>query len=623
MKGYNAEHIAIICTNKDGFIYQFNEGAEALLGYSPSEIIGLKKHNSFLVDEEFEKFKNDIAYRYEEELIDVNPYQLLAHYDGSDSREWTIIKKDGTSFIAHSTITPLKNESGESTGYLIIIKNITDQKIIETELLRKNQVLNVAEKITMMGNWQWDTITNDVEWSSNLYSIFEVDPSKKITFDTYSSFVHPDDKETVSIAVEKTINDKIFYPLLHRIKLTSGKVKTIQLLGEVLTDDANNVIELIGTCQDVTQQRMAEIKFKGLLESAPDAMVIVNEQGKIQLINKQAEKLFGYSSEELINKHVEFLIPERFKNKHTSHRKMFFKLPKTREMGGEKELYGINKQGEEMPIQISLSPLKTEEGLLVSAAIRDITLKKKAEEKIIVAKENLEILAKKLTAQNIQLADFAQITSHNLRAPVSNLNSLLNYYKTSKTDEDKTIVFEKFETVIDHLTVTLDTLVEALTIKNESNKNLETLLFNDILNKTEEILSCEISKTGAKITTDFSENPSIDYNKIYLESIFLNLVSNAIKYKSEDRSPEIFIQSVIEDGTIKLKFKDNGLGVNLERHGHKIFGLNKVFHRHPDAKGIGLFMTKVQIESMGGKISIESDVNVGSTFSITLMNENE
>jgi len=612
----NSETTAIIAINNEEIIYQFNAGAEALLGYSASEMIGKKKTNFFLVEEEYKTFEKDIASRYKVTSPHLHPYQLLAQNNDYDSREWTVRRKDGTTFIANSTLIPLKNDSGESIGFMRILKNVTDQKRIENDLLRKNQVLNASEKITMTGNWQWNTVINKVQWSSNLFNIFEVDPNEDLNFETYFSFVHPEDKEMVSASFEKSITDKKFYDLLHRIKSTSGKAKTIQLLGEVITDSEGAVIEIIGTCQDVTEQRMAEIKFKGLLESAPDAMVIVNDLGNIQLINRQAEKLFGYSSEELMNKPVELLIPKRYKNKHTSHRDLFFEVPKTRKMGHGRELYAITKKGKEIPIQISLSPLKTEEGLLVSAAIRDITIQKKAETKILEANNSLEILANKLLSQNVQLADFAHITSHNLRAPVSNLNSLLDFYKTAESEEEKNILFDKFEIVIQHLTETLNTLIAALKTKDANDVEMETLAFDEILNKTKEILSGQILKTDTKITCDFSEYPNIKYNRVYLESIFLNLVGNAIKYKSEDRAPEIFIYSILEDGVQKLKFKDNGLGINLERHGHKIFGLNKVFHRHPDAKGVGLFMTKVQVEAMGGKISVDSEVHVGSTFNI-------
>ncbi|MBM1104520.1 PAS domain S-box protein [Aurantibacter crassamenti] len=721
---------AMIIINEQEKIQLINKQAEKLFGYSSEEL--LHKSVELLIPPRFKAEK-------------VADLEIL--FDADKTIEMGVekdvygIHKEGKEIPIQINLSPLKTEEGVLVS--AAIRDITNQKKIEAELKLKNQFLNYAEKLTLMGHWQWNTITNYVKWSNNLFNVFEIEPNENTTIETYYNFVHPEDKELVGINIARTKNEKKFCDTLHRIKLTSGKIKTVQLRGDVVLDDLGNVIEIIGTCQDVTEQRMAELKFRGLLESAPDAMVIVNDLGEIQLINKQAEKLFGYSAEELQNKPVELLIPERFNKHHTNNRDAFFNAPKTRKMGEGKELYGINKSGEEIPIQISLSPLKTEEGLLVSAAIRDITVQKNtesdllrknqvlnaaekitmtgnwqwdyivnhvtwssnlfnifevdpeenlnfdsyfsfvhpddketvqlsfdksvedkifydllhrivstsgkvktiqlhgdvitdtdgkvieligtcqdvtqqhmAEKKILEANERLELLASTLKTRNTQLADFAHITSHNLRAPVSNLNSLLGFYNNSETEEEKIFLFKKFEIVIDHLTETLNTLIQALRTKNEGAENLESLTFDEVLSKTKEILAGQILKTEAKIISDFSKNVKITYNRTYLESIFLNLLSNAMKYKSDDRIPEIFIHSEIKDGIQKLSFKDNGLGIDLKRHGHKMFGLNKVFHRHPDAKGVGLFMTKVQVESMGGTISVESKVNVGSTFNI-------
>ncbi|WKX75056.1 PAS domain-containing sensor histidine kinase [Zobellia laminariae] len=470
----------------------------------------------------------------------------------------------------------------------------------------------------MMGNWQWNTMTDTVKWSQNLYTVFELDETiTNLNFDTYLGFVHPEDKEIVNQYFDKAIKDKKLNSFTHRIITTSGKLKTIHILGEVHTNEKGEIVEMVGTSQDVTDIKMAEKKFRGLLESAPDAMVIVNDKGTIQLINKQSEKLFGYTLEELIDKPVEILIPTRFYPKHTKNRNSFFNTPITRVMGNGKDLYALKKNGDEIPIQISLSPLHTEEGLLVSAAIRDITKRKLAEQKINEAKENLELVAQKLSSQNKQLADFTHITSHNLRAPVANLNSLLEIYDQSETDLDRTDIFGKFKTVIQHLTLTLNTLVDALKTKiGDSGEDLEEIDLGNVLEHTKEILSGAILNSGAIIKNDFSKVSTIRYKRVYMESIFLNLVGNAIKYKSEDRIPEIRITSELENGNIVLKFHDNGLGIDLEQHGHKLFGLNKVFHRHPDAKGVGLFLTKTQIEAMNGVISASSKVNVGTTFTI-------
>jgi len=619
---FNSGAVAIVSTGIDGVINHFNHGAEILTGYSASEIIGIQRPKFYHLQEELDKFRIDIAKLYDKNPIGFSAQFELSKHNAYDTREWTYLRKDGSTLPVQLTLTSVKDEEDQLIGFMGVSTDISEKRSAQDELLRKNQLLNFAEKITMMGNWQVDAVNDTENWSTNLYHIYGLEENTEITTNTYFSFVHPEDKGKVAKHQQDIIKNKKFTDLMHRIQLRDGTIKTILNLAEVMTDNLGNIIEIVGTCQDVTAQRMAENKFRGLLESAPDAMVIVNEKGKIQLINKQAEKLFGYSAEELFEKSVEILIPERFtgSQENTTHRDGFFSNPKTREMGEGKELFGINKNGNEIPIQISWSPLQTEEGLLVSAAIRDISAQKSAERKIIQAKEKLEVLTQHLSGQNKQLADFAHITSHNLRAPVSNLNALLYLYDISESEEDKKVLFEKFEVVISHLTSTLNTLIEALKTKKGSAKELETLDFKGILNKTNEMISGQIIKTNSIITSDFSKAPIIEYHKTYLESIFLNLVTNAIKYGSPDRNPVIHIETELVDENIKLSIRDNGLGIDLIKHGHKLFGLNKTFHRHPDAKGVGLYLTKIQIETLGGSIYATSEVNKGTVFTIIFNN---
>lgn len=159
-------------------------------------------------------------------------------------------------------------------------------------------------------------------------------------------------------------------------------------------------------------------------------------------------------------------------------------------------------------------------------------------------------------------------------------------------------------------------MVEALKTKNSSVK-WEFLFFKDVLLTTKRLLFSQISDNNVEINAYFDNVEKINYNKLYLESIFLNLIENAIKYKAPNRSPIINITSKLnDDGSVKLIIKDNGIGINLNRHGKKIFGLNQVFHKHPEARGVGLFMTKTQIESMGGSIFVSSIENEGTTFVI-------
>ena len=235
---------------------------------------------------------------------------------------------------------------------------------------------------------------------------------------------------------------------------------------------------------------------------------------------------------------------------------------------------------------------------------------------LLIEKTIQENLMDELTVQNQQLNDFANITSHNLRSPASNITALIATIEENSTVDEYKMIFDMLKKVAQNLNESLNQLMEVLHIKKNKLIDKEVLTFQKIYSKTLESLQGEILKSKAVIKADFSAVGEIEYSKIYLESIFHNLISNALKYRDLTRIPEITIQTEKKNNHIFLHVADNGLGIDLEKNGHKIFGMHQIFHNHPDAKGIGLFMTKTQIESMKGKISVSSEASVGTTFTV-------
>ncbi|MCI0624159.1 MAG: PAS domain S-box protein [Acidobacteria bacterium] len=192
--------------------------------------------------------------------------------------------------------------------------------------------------------------------------------------------IHPEDVERFVTEWRAAIATGESIEKVARFRRSDGEYRRFLLRIDPLRDEQGRIIRWHGTRIDIEDRTQAEENFKALLESAPDAMVIINEEGKILIVNSQTEKLFGYGREELYGQTVEMLIPGRFRGRHLGHRTEYIRKPKTRAMGAGLELYGLRKGGSEFPIDISLSPLNTEEGVLVTAAIRDITERKKAEE---------------------------------------------------------------------------------------------------------------------------------------------------------------------------------------------------------------------------------------------------
>ncbi len=230
----------------------------------------------------------------------------------------------------------------------------------------------------------------------------------------------------------------------------------------------------------------------------------------------------------------------------------------------------------------------------------------------------LRQLSQELMHSNRELQQFAYITSHNLRAPVANLISLLSLFDKEHLSERNMVFLEKMEMSVERLHTTLNDLNEILSSRANMAEKDEVLYFESELNHVLELISEEIRLKEARIHADFSKAPSMLFSRKVLHSILLNLLTNAIKYRKPDIPPEITV-STEEDGEyIILYVKDNGTGIDMEKYGNKIFGLYQRFHDNKDGKGLGLYIIKNQIEALEGKIAVESIVNKGSMFHVFL-----
>lgn len=224
-----------------------------------------------------------------------------------------------------------------------------------------------------------------------------------------------------------------------------------------------------------------------------------------------------------------------------------------------------------------------------------------------------------LNDQNKRLQNFAYIVSHNLRSHTGNLRFMVNLFEESESEDERTEVFAHIKSLSNSLTTTIEHLNEIVKIHTEVDKDKQVLDFEEVFKMVISALKGNIESLGAKIDYDFSKCPTIDYVPAYMESILQNLLTNALKYRHPDRKPEITIRTVKDHAHVYLTFEDNGVGIDLERYGDKLFGMYKTFHQNSDAKGIGLFITRNQVESMGGSIKVDSTVNVGTKFTIRLV----
>lgn len=519
--------------------------------------------------------------------------------------------------------------SGVLLKYVLYKNDIKNSEIYKklkntnNEIKDSNERYDIVSKATSDIIWDWKIPEDSMTWNKGIEAVFgykqkEVGKSSKWWFDN----IHPEDTIKMSIKLYSFIEQKTEkWQDQYRFKCADGSYKYVLDRGFILKDETGKSVRMIGAIQDITKQKEEEQRLK-LLETVithtKDSVIITKSDlndGKIPSIvyvNPAFSVTSGYSSDEIIGKS-----PEVFINTNTDleeHQKLINAIKNKEECQIETLSYKKNKEA--YWVNFNMLPVYDSEGELSHwvSIQRDITEDKKQE----VEKEQL---IKELTQNNKDLQQFSYITSHNLRAPLSNLTGLLNLI------EDIPIENQELKEIIDGfnksthlLNDTINDLVKVIIIKDNPSIEKESLMLKDIFEDVFSQLDFLIGLHKPIILFNFEEVSFLNTNKSYLESILLNLLTNSIKYKSETRKLKITIAAHELGESVVLIFKDNGIGIDLERNKDKIFGLYQRFHDYPDSKGLGLYLVKSQVETMGGTISIESKVNVGTTFTLTFKN---
>ena len=401
-----------------------------------------------------------------------------------------------------------------------------------TELLRQQKALHqfeervaLAAEAAHIGIWELDTTTKRIWVSDKVRDLFQLPPEGEISYTAFEKRVHPDDREARDQAMQRAILTQGGYETEYRILLPDGKARWIAGRGRCLVEPDGKSTRLLGVSMDITERKQDQELFQLATEASPSGIILVNDQGRVVLVNSHIEKLFGYRRDELIGKPVEILVPERLATQHPAYRARFFVAPEARAMGAGRELFARRKDGSEFPVEIGLNPIQMPHGLLILANVVDISARKAAEEDARRRREQVELLGR-VSLLGEMTASLAHELNQPLTAIVNNATAAMQYIEQGRLVPEQ--LLEILTDVVGDGRRAYDIMHNVRNAIKKGSAIRGRINLNDVVKAVTHMVHPDATAYFCKVEMSLEQNfPAIEGDPTQIQQVLINLVRNA------------------------------------------------------------------------------------------------
>ena len=517
-------------------------------------------------------------------------------------------------------------KSGDSIKLTGTVQDITDKKKIELEREDWRQKYELIAKSIRLVVYHYHHETGTIQWSGSTEELFGYKKTEISHIDAWEKNIHPDDLQYTLDAFERAEKNKEKVDIKYRYQVADGHYMYIHDKGVFIGEENIKMLGMITDISEIKESEEAlfesERRFMSMIHDMNIGVGLYDKETKPLLCNRIAYELLGLTESQFLGKaaydpgwRIVHRDGSEFKNEN-------FPIPMAIKTGKpvRQSVMGVHRptQKDFVWLLVDAEPIFDSSGqfLHVICTYSDITELRKIQDTLTEKNTILTTLADELKGKNERLLEFAQIVSHNLRSPISSIVSLLELFENSD-DATQLEITQHIRNVSTKALLTIDELNQVLKIQQEDNISTANVDLNRLLDHTMDLQKGAVLDSGTEISRDFQIR-EIEYPPIYLESIFLNLLSNSLKYRAEERQCKVSVKSYHDEhGQVVLEWEDNGIGIDTAKHKNDLFKLGKIFHSNEDSRGVGLFLIKNQVDVMGGKIHVESKIGAWTKFKIT------